>query len=164
MASSSGEAPHLFASSQTPVEVQDVLGDEDHDDEFSADNASDESEHDLTDAEVAEYRRRFPGPTRDLFASEFGPESANWSTMTRKQRRLYHQRKASVVSGVLATKSLEEDVVSSSSAALEGAVPPLIPPPLEPVVSAGPSTDPSLTVRTPAMERSRDVVRSRLSS
>jgi hypothetical protein len=164
LASSSGEAPHLFASSQTPVEVQDVLGDEDHDDEFSADNDSDESEHDLTDAEVAEYRRRFPGPTRDLFASEFGPESANWSTMTRKQRRLYHQRKASVVSGVLATKSLEEDVVSSSSAALEGAVPPLIPPPLEPVVSAGPSTDPSLTVRTPAMERSRDVVRSRLSS
>ena len=48
----------------------------------------------MTDAECAECRRVNPGPIRPLHARELEPGSNAWETMTRRQRRLYHQRKA----------------------------------------------------------------------
>ena len=99
VASSSREAEEMFSSTQTPVDARalllDVNFDKGEDDcHFSDDNASDCDEHDMTDAAYAEYRRVNPGPIRPLYAKEFGPGSNAWETMTRRQRRLYHQRKA----------------------------------------------------------------------
>jgi hypothetical protein len=113
VASSSREAGELFPSTQAPIDAQALLlgaridsGDDDC--HFSDDNASDCEEFEMTDAEHAEYRRVNPGPTRALYAREFGPGSSAWETMTRRQRRQYHQRKAPTALDHRATLSILE--------------------------------------------------------
>jgi hypothetical protein len=74
VASSSREAEEIFSSTQTPVDARALLLDikldkGDGDCHFSDDNASDCDEHDMTDAEHAEYRRVNPGPIRPLYAT-----------------------------------------------------------------------------------------------